>query len=117
MAADWNANDAQSILENKRHFDVCEGLELAGQDPILALQRKAVILKERASNLQQPQIVSVSQDVSSKRKKRKRKRPPQEYQLPDPIDMKDLKVLKMSKVRKLNERYKIYDRGRPSSDH
>ena len=84
VAADWNANDAQSILENKRHFDVCEGLKFAGQDPILALQRKFDRLKEQSPAIQQPQIIPSDQDSSSKRKKTEKKETPSRLQTSGP---------------------------------
>ena len=84
---------------NKRHWEVCIGLQLARGDPLLDLQQKCDLLNQQAP---------VSSGLSANRKRSYQ----ENYELPGEIDLDDLKCIKMAKVQKLNLRYKSIDRAR-----
>jgi len=102
IPADTKYVDPITQRDNKRHWEVCAGLQLARGDPLLALQQKCDLLNQ--------QQAPVSSGLSANRKRSYQ----ENYELPGEIDLDDLKCIKMAKVQKLNLRYKSIDRGRLS---
>ena len=87
-----------TIQNQKRHWIVCQGLISADHDPLKALAAKAKILNENLpENL--PEIG---------KKVRKRKH----FEVDPGVKQNDAKYLKMSKVHRINQKYKPYDRGK-----
>ena len=77
---------------------VCPAIIEAQGDPLLALEKKSEFLNKNI----------LDENMSTKKNSRKRKF----FQVDPSATQTDVKVIKMSKVHKLNQKYKPYDRGK-----